>query len=277
LIRLIAFYLFLLTLSSCQNQEVADSSGAIGSSAFSADNTLSKWSNSQFPLNLKYGSNFNPEEVSAIRSAANNWSDSVDNNLNFFNVSDSLLTGRSNSTDYDDGELGVYKIDTWPEDLPPSALAVTQIFGNKSSNGIIKIDHADILVNYDNFSFTTDDSWGYDFQSIILHEMGHFLGLFHSGDSSEDSIMYPSISRYTTNKFPKETDIENIAQLYDISSSDIDAQTFLGRRIASELSLETGPSEKVRIIIEIYPNGVERIKLIKGDKNEKTIHNCTHP
>mgnify|MGYP003686334453 CR=1 FL=1 len=266
-----------MALLSCQNQEETSTAGSFGSSAFSAETTISKWDNSQFPLSLKYGRNFDTQEISAIQSAATNWSDSVDNNLNFFTISDSNIISKSSSSSYDDCELGIYKIDTWPSELPESALAVTQIFGNKSSDGIIKIDHADILVNFDNFTFTTDDSWGYDFQSIILHEMGHFLGLFHSGASSEDSIMYPSISRYTVNNYPKTTDISNIANLYNINSSESNALSVIGRGLASEREETNTTDERVKIIIEIYPNGLEKMKLFRGDKYEKTIHDCTHP
>ena len=139
----------------------------------------SKWSKDQFPVELKYGDSFTSSEISAIESAGNSWSEATDNQLDFFQILPSSISSKEKVDHYDDKELGIYKLEVWPKDLPATALAVTQIYGepgtDKSGESYIKIDHADILVNYEFYNFVTDDSWGYDLESIILHEMNIYL------------------------------------------------------------------------------------------------------
>ena len=252
---------------ACQNG--TETSGPTSNSAsFTAEGTISQWPISKFPLNLKVGRHFSGMEYNAIASAANSWSNSVDNKVQFFTIDDSEISELSSSGKYDDSELGIYKVFKWPKDMPSTALAVTQIFGNQKSNGVLTIDHADILVNFQNFTFSTDDSWGYDFESIVLHEMGHFLGLFHSNTSSEESVMYPSISKYTTNRYPKYKDTEEIIDLYNLNR-----QSSLSHKSLPQTN-ETG--KKIRIIMELYPNGIEKVRIIKGVQNEIITKNCVH-
>ena len=234
----------------------------------------SKWSEDQFPVELKYGDSFTSSEVSAIESAGNSWSEATDNQLTFFDITPSSISSKSNIDHYDDRELGVYKLNSWPADLPATALAVTQIYGepgtDKNGKSAINIDHADILVNYEFYNFVTDDSWGYDLESIILHEMGHFLGLKHNQDSSEVSIMYPTISKYDHARFPKSVDIDLILKLYNQNTETNAVEQ--GRQLAFKAT-----KKRIKILLEIYPNGKEIMKINVGDKNEIIYStNCVH-
>ena len=224
----------------------------------------SKWNKDQFPVELKYGESFTASEINAIESAGNSWSEATGNQLEFFDILPSSISAKENVDHYDDKELGVYKLDVWPKDLPATALAVTQIYGepetDKSGDSYVKIDHADILVNYEFYNFVTDDSWGYDLESIILHEMGHFLGLKHNDESSEVSIMYPTISKYDQARFPKSIDIDLVLDLYNQNTN---AATEQGRQMASKVN-----KQRIKILLEIYPDGKEIIKIKLGDKNE---------
>lgn len=261
----LVYYLLILPLlvTSCVQQVENSGDPSRNTSAFSERVVPAKWSSDQFPVSIRYGTSFNTKEVSAIEASANSWTDSVQNEIQFFDTSASLIDKRPKLSAYDDGELGVYKETNWPKDLPPSALAVTQIFGQRyntgSSNEYVKIQHADILVNFENFTFTTDDTWGYDLESVLLHEMGHFLGLQHDDTSSEESVMFPTISRYNNARSPKNKDISTLLSLY-------------GRQVTENkknlMPTVEIPGEKVFITIELYPNGKEIIKNKRGVVHE---------
>jgi hypothetical protein len=86
---------------------------------------------------------------------------------------------------------GIYfRDDTWPHDDADESLALTnQIYGERTGT----IDYADIEINTANTDFVVgdDESDGIDFQSVMTHEAGHYLGLAHS--LNQDSIM---VARY---------------------------------------------------------------------------------
>jgi hypothetical protein len=254
--------------SACIEQVKDNGDSSQTTSAFSENVVPARWSTTQFPLSLKLGTNFGTNEITAIEGSANSWTDSVQNEIQFFDTTSSSIDGKSNLTNYEDSELGVYKVLNWPTELPPTALAVTQIFGQRynigKSSEYVKIQHADILVNYENFTFTTDDSWGYDLESVILHEMGHFLGLQHDKTSSNDSVMFPTISRYNNSRNPKYKDTNNLLALYGRSAVENNNGLYKPESI---------PGEKITITIELYPNGKEIIKTQKGLIYET---NCNH-
>jgi len=240
------------------------------------------WNNStKFPLNIKLGSNLIDSEKDAISNAATSWSNSTNHITDFFNLSDSDIEKKSNLSSYKDAEFGIYKLYEWPSSLPQSALAVTQIYGTKRNTGsskeYIEINHADILINFDYFSFSTDDSWGYDLQTVILHELGHFIGLYHNNISSEYSVMYPTISRYSINRTPASFDIEEVENKYQ-SNKYLNESSAQNRALINEnatsLSTQEEDLEDITIIFELYPNNKERTIIKRGDKNEIiNVHN----
>jgi hypothetical protein len=271
-ILFLKIFIFCFVFTACV-QEKQGELNTSSTSAFSEKLPNTKWSSrTSFPLTIHYGADFSPSEISALENSANNWSDSVNNEVDFFDISSSQVVSKENINNYEDKELGIYKVSVWPKELPPTALAVTQIFGLKLNAGksseYIQIQHADILINEENFSFTTDDSWGYDLETIILHEMGHFLGLYHDDTSSELSIMYPTISRYVDNRHPKEKDITNILNKYSNQGAISESHQALAN-LAQEQE-----GELVTLIMELYPNGKEIIKIKKGDKYETLNTNC---
>lgn len=241
------------------------------SSALSERLVPSKWkSPSVFPLSIKYGNSFSPEEVSALELSATNWSNGTENKIDFFDLSPSTFNELQSLDLYDDSEFGIYKLSSWPKDLPATALAVTQIYGNRynigSESEFIEIDHADILINFEKFTITTDQSWGYDLQTIVLHEMGHFLGLYHDKTSAEESIMYPTISRYIQGREPKLKDINEILKKYPVSPQVIAQKSNITVFKKSNIGMP------ITLILELYPDGAEIIKIKGNNGHDETIH-----
>ncbi len=93
------------------------------------------------------------------------------------------------SSDQGNQHVIIFHDDVWPHDDASNTLGLTTITFNPDSG---EIYDADMEIN------STPDvplsladpvpPTGYDFQSIITHECGHFLGMAHSGD--EAATMY---------------------------------------------------------------------------------------
>lgn len=94
------------------------------------------------------------------------------------------LAGTVSAVSGDDGTSGVYWHDTaWPPaeapTLVPGALAQTLV--RTDGNGVIY--DADIHVNGKDYVWSLDGRAGtVDARSVLVHELGHFLGLGHSTD-----------------------------------------------------------------------------------------------
>jgi hypothetical protein len=241
-------------------------------SAQSGTMAPSYWSGglNAFPLSLSISSDFSVDETTAIIGTANQWTTSTGNNNQLFDTSSNTSEKSAlNLNTFQDDVMGVYKVTSWPSDLPQTALAVTQIFGVRKNIGstseTIEMSHADILVNYQNFSFSTDNGFGYDLQTVVLHEMGHFLGLYHDNSSTSNSVMYPTISRFVTNRAPKDNDILNLSNKYGLTGHGVVASN-INRSMASVAEtiepIEEGPSEPIVIHFEIHPDGVEQIYMV---------------
>jgi len=97
-----------------------------------------------------------------------------------------------------------------------SVLAVT-LLTYESESGIL-LD-ADIVVNSAGYDFTVDPQPGsnqHDIQNTIAHEVGHFVGLAHTGDD-EASTMYPvAPPAETAKRTLSENDKDGISFLYPV-------------------------------------------------------------
>lgn len=184
-------------------------------------------------LNVKISSSFLAEEQQIANSMMEEWNNSHAE-LKFFNtdqieISDNLEL--SDVTAYKDNELGIYKSQQWFENVSPAALAITQFFGIRRDVGTIaervELIHADIIVNYRYFDFsTTNDSnnnnygnGSYDLASVLLHELGHFLGLAHQSDFYSESIMHPYMSSYDVEQATYPQDRDDLQTNYDIENT----------------------------------------------------------
>jgi hypothetical protein len=205
----LAKYLILLLtiLISCKpQQELSDTASIHGLEA--------RWSEQSLPISLSLSSDFSDAEILAIEESISEWNRAHTQDFaRVTNIHNAVTT--LNPDNLKDSTFGIYKITNWPSSLPQTALAVTQLYGVEK-NGKVYINHADILINYDVFHYTTDYSFGYDLATVVVHEMGHFLGLNHHKGSRDDSVMYPTITRFTDKRSPESIDIDNISKLYNI-------------------------------------------------------------
>ncbi|MBX3226420.1 MAG: matrixin family metalloprotease [Labilithrix sp.] len=142
--------------------------------------------------------------------------------------------------------FGIYfRDDEWPYNKGGAdSLALTnQIYGEKG--GVI--DYADIEINtYETlFSLSDEDSDAIDFQSVMIHEAGHYLGLAHSDDP--DSIMAPSYCQSANRCDPgieskralSDDDIDGVCGIYPPTGGDDDDDDDSG---SSSTKKKTPPS-----------------------------------
>ncbi|MBF0298428.1 MAG: matrixin family metalloprotease [Oligoflexia bacterium] len=241
------------------------------------EDTISKWSASNLPLDLRISDAFNSSEIALVTNSVNTWEAATLNKINFFNVNSTLVANKTFSTIFeslDDSEMGIYKSTTWFAGESSQTLAFCVFEGyiiNKDMpNEYLRLSNFDIIFNYRDHQFRTTDAPSgnkIDFLSVLIHEMGHSIGLNHSPSGYTDSIMKPSISP-----------LENIHQL-----SAFDEDTI--RDLYADLIAAAGPSgmndnnsPEAQSASESnsVPNGilVRGYRSISVDGTEKTIY---HP
>lgn len=103
--------------------------------------------------------------------------------------------------------------------LPAGALGVTYSSYSLCSNSIVP-DGIDMIFNPNTtYNFSTDAPSGsqYDFESIVLHELGHAFGEGHNAVNTE--LMFPSIGFGVSKRILNtESDITNVAEIVDRST-----------------------------------------------------------
>jgi hypothetical protein len=267
--------LALLIVSCTPSTEVVE-----GSSSTAAVNAEAPyvWGNKTFPKSIGISNSFNSDEKLAMTQMGAAWTSSVSAGDPFFSFSD--LPNNNYNLERNDGVLGIYRVDDWNENFTPNdqvaPIAITQLFGRRyntgSANEYVSIEHADILINYDDFSFSSEqdplqkDSIEYDLHTVVLHEMGHFLGLSHIPTYSlrpnseslssrstykASSVMYPSIDFSEIKRVPKDKDKTALSSKYSLSGL-----------AASAIAVESPykPNAKdlgknVKVVIELMANG----------------------
>lgn len=253
------------TLVSCvPSSTKSTSSGAASASA------PYLWSDKNFPKTLQISNAFGAPETQNFQDMSTAWKTALEDKVTFFSYGATTpeLTNTSVSLDsLRDSVLGIYKTTVWPASLSGTALAVTQIFGMRynvgESDEFVNIIHADILINYNYYTFDTANTGaGFDLRTVVLHEMGHFLGLQHKDSSSNRnaSVMYPSIDASEAKRAPYAIDISDMASKYGITLSSGGGHISTGTSPVYQVKEgDVGTEEKLQIELHAHGECIHRL------------------
>jgi len=135
------------------------------------------------PIKIQMHSSVPTEFKPAILSAMKRWENLSEREF--------FLVDQIDNRDYPgarDSKNVIYWNHTWLEESPRRQ-AVTVIHWNNST-----ISEGDILINAKDFEYSTAASADYnkvDFESLMVHEFGHLLGLTHQDSST--GVMAPML------------------------------------------------------------------------------------
>jgi hypothetical protein len=259
--KLSSILLLLVAIGCVQNKTADVTAGGMASGAPGI------WADgkSSFPKVIHLSSDFSDAEATNITDMTAEWKTALNNQVTFFSISNKVSDISNNVSDLkslNDDVMAVYKTQNWPADFPGSALAVTQIFGRGYNIGTASeynvMYHADILINY-TYTFRTDSAGsGYDLQTVVLHELGHFLGLAHAAvtaDKRDTTIMYPSIRSWEDKRVPQTLDTDNIAGKYSLTKTPAPSGATRSTESHQYRPLNNDPGQEVHVIMELHANG----------------------
>jgi hypothetical protein len=252
--KLTQFGFLILALSCVPAQNVENTTGSTVAKSNAEAPYI--WGDKTFPKSIRIANDFSSKEIAAITQMGAAWDKSVSYKKNFFSFSSTTAPETVDFDEINDNTLGIYRATTWP--LEQDALAVTQLFGRRENigkeNEFVSIVHADIVVNYKHKFYNTGDTVsGYHFATVILHEMGHFLGLLHYTSDRNSTIMYPSIRPGEEKIAPKAIDTSNIAAKYNISIGN--GGLALAAERINYVPDNENEGEDVKILIELKESG----------------------
>ena len=224
-----------MTTSCLKEGSTKQSSGA--SVPFNSETTPVRWSTSSLigGLDVRIGDSLKNSFVNAdldgsghdpIEQMFKQWN-AASSSLTYFKVPATTITNQDygNLDSYkNDGVLGIYRSDTWIAGVSAQALAVTQYIGFRrnagSSNEYVELTHADIIINYRDYNFSTNanSTIDYDLHSVVLHELGHFIGLGHVNSFSTNSVMQPYLGIMDSQRTITSYDISSGQSLYGVSA-----------------------------------------------------------
>lgn len=154
------------------------------------------------PIIFHIHSSMPTEYRDSIHQAAIKWEKAIGHTLfQFINDDDD----KSPLLPRQDGVNTIYYMTKWEEESP-SEQARTSVYWVGD-----EIKETDIRINAKNFSFFIDKPTSYTdihLESLMIHELGHVLGLMHQNKSS-NQIMYPYLSESSIRNVISKSDIAN--------------------------------------------------------------------
>lgn len=261
---------FSLLITGC-SQKTVTAQSPLGSNFGSC--VLGKWSAGSLPLSLKMSSEFTSDYsnsdlvngLNPLEQMAKVWNDTTSPTVNLITVPFPIAgsTGYSSTSSFRDSEIGIYKSHTWFAGISSSALAITQFYGIVTAGlggQYIDLTHADIIVNYRDYgsrlTMTNNPMIEFDLPTVVLHEMGHLMGLCH--ESTRPSVMAPYY--ITTQRALQNYDRDLMRDIY------IDGViTPFSAKASNTNALTSRPGTEVQGIIELHADG-KCIHYINGKK-----------
>lgn len=163
---------------------------------------------SNLPIRFRVHKDVPREAIPSILEAAKSWNSISSKNVIEF---DDLAAEGSPSSSYADGKPMIFWKQDWEENKA-SEQARSIIVWRGST-----IKDADIWLNVKNFRFTYLDEAFHPFKvdlvSLVVHEMGHTLGLEHNSDA--ESVMYARLKRgYDRREVDHLADLESLGCEY---------------------------------------------------------------
>ncbi len=264
----IGLMLCALTFSGC-NIDKGTKTVSQGGSSGSTGRT--RWSTSAFPLDVRIATDVVSNElsdlggsaISTIEALQDEWESNV--SYNFF--ADTLNTttpiSTTNLSNYRDSVLGIYRSTAWFSNVTSNAIAITQWYGfntSDSKGAYTEMIHADIILNARDWSFKTsaDTTSSYFVQQVILHELGHFIGLNHlSPPSGSDAVMKPYMDTDESLSALQATDTDGIVELY------------------SNLALSAGPNSRA-LGVGAKSRSIDEADIVRGVIELHASGECVH-
>ena len=183
------------TLMGC-SQKSPDSCGFVQNSA----GERISWKN-ETPIHLAMHTSIPEEYRGAILSSADKWNKVLGRKM--IVIDEALNQGPNVASK--DGQSVIYMSSTW-EAEKPSEQGRTSIYWVGD-----RIREADIKLNAQNFQFywqKSSETQGVNIEALVMHEMGHVLGLKHK--DAESSVMQTYLASNSDRTTIGETDVEAI-------------------------------------------------------------------
>ena len=135
----------------------------------------------QTPISMYFDAEFPTQYYQDVQAAVTTWQNATGHKV--FNIVGTLPP----STPSQDGRSIIYWLSDWDQNVS-NQQANTTIYWVEN-----QIVEADLKVNNQNFTYSEDPNYQQvDIQSLVLHELGHVLGLKHN--TVDPSVMAPSLA-----------------------------------------------------------------------------------
>ncbi len=206
-LKLILCIFFILSSTSCSNifevKDVKDlNASQLSCSGFKKNDRRSIFWSKKFPIKLHVNTAFPADKILALTNAIYIWNTTFDSDL----FGEEIGVSTSAAPEKDQKNI-IY----WLTDLSSTDIRSGTTLIYPESNNIIE---ADVMLNASNYILTADVplSFETDLTSVLIHELGHVLGLDHI--DTETSIMQTVLSEGEVRHNLSAQDIENIRCMY---------------------------------------------------------------
>lgn len=168
----------------------------------------------QLPLQVYVNSSVPAQLKPAIHRAAATWEKNAGQKI-FEIIEESSSSSASPNMPSRDRKNGIYFLSNWESDRQ-SEQGRTSVYWAGD-----EIQEADVRINAANFGYYDQDpknivritkssnsSDGYNFEALMLHELGHFLGLKHR--EADGTVMATHLAPYNDRVSLSQTDAESV-------------------------------------------------------------------